>query len=367
MLLLYSLSMSVTIVLTLKGRDEFTYRWMHYMNEMRCQYKILVADGGESIEVQKNLSNYENYPNLNYEYIRYPFDENIIDFYSKLVNVLSKVTTEYVLQADNDDFYLLGQIPELINYLDNNQDYVSARGSLVNLEVFDKAGISKGKVNGYRYKAVTTYAPSIESELVLQRIKSLCLGMSTYDYYSNWYAITRTKVLVKIWSQLITLPIKEPIVLEMLTHILIVESGKVKINDNLFYIRQSNTSSFGDNLVLNNDFVERCLVNNSLSEFSFAVKNFMSLDKKDDEIIVLKNIASWLNIFIYNINQSHQIRSQKFFRLKYLLKKIRLIDFIFNYLATFFHIITKTRVFRNVKIREIELFILNSDIRNEKK
>jgi len=353
--------MSLTIVLTLKDRDEFTYRWMNYMNEMRCQYKILVADGGKSLEIEKNLSNYENYPNLNYEYIRYPFDENIVDFYRKLLNVLSKVSTEYVLQADNDDFYLLGQIPELITYLDSNQDYVSARGSLVNLEVFDKAGISKGKVNGCRYKAVASHAPSIESEFVLERIKSLCIGMSTHDYYSNWYAITRTKVLVKIWSQLITLPIKEPIVLEMLTHILIVESGKVKINDNPFYIRQFNTSSFGDNLVLNNDFVERCLVNNSLSEFTFAVKNFMSFDKREDEIIVLKNIASWLNIFIYNINKSHQMRSQRSFKLKNILKKIRSIDVIFNYLATYFRIITKARVFKYLKIREIERFILNPD------
>ena len=360
--------MSVTIILTLKGRDEFTYRWMHYMNEMRCQYKILVADGGDSIEIEKNLSNCENYPNLNYEYIRYPFDENIVDYYSKLVNVLSKVTTEFVLQADNDDFYLLEQIPELINYLENNQDYVSARGSLVNLEVFDKAGISKGKLNGSRYKALAVYAPSIESEFVLERIKSLCLGMSTYDYYSNWYAITRTKLLVKIWSNLVKLPIKEPIVIEILSHILMVESGKVKITSRPFYIRQSNTSSFGDNLILNNDFIERCLINNSLSEFSFAVKNFMSLDNTSDEIIALKNIASWLNIFIYNINRYHQIRNQKLFKLRNILKKIRLIDLIFNYLTTSIHAITrKDRVAKNIKIREIEQFILKSDTRNQKK
>ena len=37
--------MKLTIALTLKGREEFTYRWMEYMNEMRCPYKILIADG----------------------------------------------------------------------------------------------------------------------------------------------------------------------------------------------------------------------------------------------------------------------------------------------------------------------------------
>ena len=77
-----------------------------------------------------------------YEYIRYPFDASLDDYLNKFENVISRVKTEYILLADNDDFYLLGCIPELIAFLDSHSD-VTARGQLVNFEVFGSKLISK--------------------------------------------------------------------------------------------------------------------------------------------------------------------------------------------------------------------------------
>jgi glycosyltransferase domain-containing protein len=112
-------SKKLTITLTLKGRDEFTYRWMDYMNNIACPYKILIADGGDNKFLEEHLQNYSNYPLIHYEYIRYPFDETTSLFFKKLESLISKVTTEYILQADNDDFFLLDRIPELIDFLEN--------------------------------------------------------------------------------------------------------------------------------------------------------------------------------------------------------------------------------------------------------
>ena len=47
----------LTIVLTIKGRTEFTLRWMNYMNIVSCPYKILIADGGADKDIEKNLKN----------------------------------------------------------------------------------------------------------------------------------------------------------------------------------------------------------------------------------------------------------------------------------------------------------------------
>ena len=96
--------MKLTIILTLKGREEFTFRWMRYMNEMHCPYKILLADGGANLELEAHLRHPNNYPNLDYEYIRYPFDASLDDYLNKFENVISRVKTEYILLADNDDF-----------------------------------------------------------------------------------------------------------------------------------------------------------------------------------------------------------------------------------------------------------------------
>jgi hypothetical protein len=45
----------VTIILTLKGRKNFTIRYLTYLNEINCPYKILLADGGD---VNLDFQNY---------------------------------------------------------------------------------------------------------------------------------------------------------------------------------------------------------------------------------------------------------------------------------------------------------------------
>ena len=57
----------LTIILTLKDRSDFTLRWMKYMSDQRCPYKILIADGGADKLIEKKLNNSKNYPHLNPE------------------------------------------------------------------------------------------------------------------------------------------------------------------------------------------------------------------------------------------------------------------------------------------------------------
>ena len=51
----------LTIVLTLKDRTVFTYRWMNYMNDIKCPYPILIADGGADKHIEMHLENNKNY------------------------------------------------------------------------------------------------------------------------------------------------------------------------------------------------------------------------------------------------------------------------------------------------------------------
>ena len=104
----------LTIVLTLKDRAPFTYRWMRYMDDVRCPYPILIADGGEDAAAESRLRQPGNYPNLTYTYLRYPFDEDYGTYYRKLADVITRVATPYLLFADNDDFFFLEHVPAFI-------------------------------------------------------------------------------------------------------------------------------------------------------------------------------------------------------------------------------------------------------------
>lgn len=352
-------SKKLTITLTLKGRDEFTYRWMDYMNNIACPYKILIADGGDNKFLEEHLQNYSNYPLIHYEYIRYPFDETTSLFFKKLESLISKVTTEYILQADNDDFFLLDRIPELIDFLENNHDYISARGQLVNFEVFNKEGISKAQVHGSRYEASAIFSESIDSECPFQRVEKLCLGMAKFDYYSNWYSITKTKALKKVWKNLITLPNKEVIILEILAHIFLSIKGKIKIINKPFYLRQSNTSVFGDTLVINNKFLEDCIINNSFENFSIAINKFSNLANSVDKQKLLKSIAGWLNIFLFNISLSHKLRSNFLYILISKTKRWYFFSFFIQSSIYFFkNIILHKQGRYSLRLKEIEAFIL---------
>jgi len=97
----------LTIVLTLKDRSAFTYRWMQWMEAQRFPYKILIADGGSDRAIEQHLLDRTHYPSLDYEYIRYPFDSDLPAYMRKLSDVADRVRTEFVLSADNDDLILL--------------------------------------------------------------------------------------------------------------------------------------------------------------------------------------------------------------------------------------------------------------------
>ena len=107
----------LTILLTLKDRPLFTFRWMAYANSIRFPFKVLIADGGKDETVPKVLSDKTNFPNVNYEYIRYPYDVTYAEYYSKVVDALSHVKTPFAVMADNDDFFIVEGLRLAVEFL----------------------------------------------------------------------------------------------------------------------------------------------------------------------------------------------------------------------------------------------------------
>ena len=330
------------------------------MNDIRCPYKIIIADGGEDSTIEQHFRNHENYANLNYEYIRYPYDTTLKEYYIKFENVISRVESQYLLLADNDDFYLLDRIPEIMEFLDTHKDYVGARGKLVNLTLFDRFGLSSNLTHGRRYLATATEAPSIENAFPCERVETLCKDMSTYDYYANWYCIFRSASLQEVWKSLITLPIKEVIVTEILTHVLMVMRGKIKIMSFPFYIRQSHTSMFGDTLVVGNEFLERCIVNNALSEFGVAIDQFITVKTREERDRLFRAIAAWLEVFVSNNYWGRvRVRTGIIFRLR---EKIRVVPLLGSQVAQIYyrmaHLFSPKGKRRLLRLKSIEPYIL---------
>lgn len=354
-------SQKLTIVLTLKDRVPFTYRWMKYMDDVRCPYRILIADGGEEGgAIEQHLRKHENYPNLDYDYIRYPYDATIEIFYEKFVNVLSRVESEYLLLADNDDFFLLERIPDMLVFLDARKDYVGARGKRVDFTLFDKIGKSNNLVTGVRYFAWSREERSIESASPFDRVEALCKDMLKYDHYSNWYCIFRSAPLQEVWRSLITLPVKEVLVTEVLTHILMLMRGKIGILPYPFYFRQSHTSTLSATLNAGNTFLERCMVNNALADLGLAIDRFVSVENKEERDRLLKAIAAWLESIVLSMYSSRDMTSLKS-RWRAKLNRYPLLGpWTYSIYYRIAHLFLPRQQINPVRMKAIEPYILSS-------
>jgi glycosyltransferase domain-containing protein len=257
----------LTIVLTLKDRSPFTFRWMSYMNEMKCPYPILIADGGADREVEMNLTNKSNYCNLNYTYLRYPFDANLEIFYAKLKNVLSLIQTPYFILADNDDFFRLDEVQKFVDFLNINQDYTSCTGQWVALEVFDTNNKLSNETNGKYYKA-TKYSSdnSVINADSAERISYFFENVDDLGLYSLWYGVKRTSLLQVVNSLFDKYKFSEPISFELASILTFLVHGKNKMIDALYYIRQTGTSQTTESLEANLNPYERLIAERSFSE-----------------------------------------------------------------------------------------------------
>jgi glycosyltransferase domain-containing protein len=196
-----NVSGKLTIILTLKDRVSFTYRWMQYMNDIACAYPIIVADGGVDLVLEEYLKDYENYPKLNYTYIRYPFDNDLNTFYRKIVDAIDKVTTPYLLFADNDDFFLVEPIEDFIKFLDYNSDFVSCGGSNISLTLLSENNTVLNAAKAKKYIATSSNVNrSVNMEDGISRFFYFMENANKNELWNSWYQVQRTSCIKKSFA-----------------------------------------------------------------------------------------------------------------------------------------------------------------------
>ena len=118
----------LTVVLTLKDRAAYTFRWMEYADRVALPFKVLIADGGADPDVSEGLAKRERFPHVDYEYVRYPYDASYSDYYAKMAGAVSRVRTPYAVLADNDDFFIVPGVMKAIEFLEAHRDCVACGG-----------------------------------------------------------------------------------------------------------------------------------------------------------------------------------------------------------------------------------------------
>jgi glycosyltransferase domain-containing protein len=273
-----SIDNNLTFLLTIKDRQKFTFRWLKYANKISFPFKVLIADGGKDHDVENKLSNYENFPNVNYEYIRCPYDQTYVEYYSKLDSLISKVKTPYLVLGDDDDFFLPEGLRSCVNFLDSNPDYISCGGRLSTFFIHPDCGKTYGDEVEFILHPPTN---SMDSNTAVERVEK-----HFQSYQATWYDVHRTEISQKIYNSLCVFNPRDLLLAEAFATHHTVACGKVKRLPNLMLLRQLNilnSSNTYENKMKGNYF-DRIFLETWSQDFNNFIDSITEVVVKEDGI-----------------------------------------------------------------------------------
>jgi len=258
----------LTILLTLKDRVPFTSRWMSYADKTRFPFKVLIADGGTDEGASELLSDRAKFPNVNYEYVRYPPDRSYPDYYAKIADALGRVRTPYVAMADNDDFFFADALGEAVRFLSAHPDYATCGGQGAIFWVLPSpSGGDEGLLYGNNVEwKCTRETKSIDGNSARERMREQ--AVSTADTF--FYDVKKTGEARKHFEIVRDLGPKDIFIFEQVVCFLTAIAGKAKRLDTLYLARQNNSpgSSGGTHAQKFGDWFGRMLVESWSEDFT---------------------------------------------------------------------------------------------------
>ena len=263
-------SAQLTILLPLKDRVPFTDRWLAYAATAPLPYRILVADGGADQSVAQTVAQHRS-RGLGVEYARYPYDRTYADYYAKLADALSRVTTPFVVMADNDDLFIPDGLRRAVDFLSANPGYVACGGQCVVFWLSNGAGSSQpDALFGDRvdWKSSSQYSTDT-ADTAAARLRERCLGANDV-----FYAVHRTELLRRHFEAVRDCNPRDLFLMEQLVMFLTAIAGKTRQLDTLYIARQQDSpgSSGGAHQEHFGDWYDRMLVPTWSEDFTRFVE-----------------------------------------------------------------------------------------------
>lgn len=292
------LNPELTILLTTKGRDIFTLRWLWYANSILLPYHIYIADGQPNEIIVRLLSDKSVFPNISYQHELYN-DTDYKAYYRKVEHALNKISTEYVMISDNDDFLLPEGINKSIQFLNVNNDFAGASGRIGFCYLFSGKTKNDDHLFGtphFIFPQHGGYAPrSLDSVKAADRIKS-----ATELYNVTYYSVFRTTVLRNTATESAEICFNSLYSTEFFLHLRVLCSGSIYFDSNFSsYIRQLGSSAGGGS----SEDIFHEIVSGRLSEDYANLITHITQNNSIEEpekISVGENINAYLEKYLKN-------------------------------------------------------------------
>jgi glycosyltransferase domain-containing protein len=201
----------LTVLLVLKDRFPFTARWIASAIYQKMPFTILVADGSIGNEAEIFFKNSENFRGLSVDYIRYPPDLTYRHYFSKLSDALEQVNTQFVVLADNDDFFVPNGLTKSVEHLLVSANTISCGGQCLMIWVGPNDEDAH-RLYGKDVDWKSSVEGTVEGVSALQRFQN----QSRYSSDPSYYDVKRTSVVRNIFQKVFELNLNDLFLVEIL-------------------------------------------------------------------------------------------------------------------------------------------------------
>ena len=221
----------LTILIPTKDRKLHVNRWLSYANDINFPYKLFIADGAKDNTMFDFFSKTECFPNVNYEYVKFPFDKSHNEVWLKLYESLKQIKTKYVAIGNDDDLFCTSGLTKCLDFMKNNTDFSSCGGRI---GTFSSKYFTPS--NLYISSSINALPESVTDESSLNRIKQ-----HFKNYALSFYDVTPTELALKAYKHVVESRIKNVLLIELVTSFITVASGK-RCSLDEFYLFREETS-----------------------------------------------------------------------------------------------------------------------------
>jgi glycosyltransferase domain-containing protein len=183
------LNEQLTIIIPTHERHSLLLRAVDYYTNLNVH--VIIVDS--SVNKLKRILTSK------FQYIHMPCE----DFGSKIYNVISQVTTKYSCLSADDDFLSESGLIKGIDFLEENDDYVSVQGRYISFYLKNYKITS-----GPMYTKAPYYL--VDGKSRLERVKQ-----AFSPYMHHMYSVHRTEVLIKSFLAVSTIKVASPVELSV--------------------------------------------------------------------------------------------------------------------------------------------------------
>ena len=307
---------NLTIIIPTKDRPDFIKRQLNYYYKVNFSPIIILADASNQINHEKNKSILKNHSKIQSSII---YDINTSSEQA-VWQAIERVETKYSVLLPDDDLILKSASLNLIDFLENNEDYSAAHGDAFYFTVNKGKNDSFGKFTGItKYKMVTA-----EENQILDRMQNYFNEITNINM-----CIVRTEVAKKAYRMCHELDYYYSALIfgEIIHGCNILRFGKIKHIHESYLLRQIHNKQFFDSMNLL-DWLTR---KEWSSSYNILLKTFKEIAKQTDDSSasqqkLINLFTSYHKKLIINSNKASIINK---------LKRNKIFNFFFTYYRHF--------------------------------